>query len=155
LGAAARPLIVCGGGAQDASAEVTELARMLQAPVLAFRRGRGVLDGRDPFSVTFPLGHELWREADVVLAVGTPLFFHVQHWGVDDDLAIIRIDLDPEEPERVRRPAVGIVGDAAPVLRRIIDALPAHNRSRASRREEMTERQGTLRRRLEKLRPQL
>ena len=71
LGAAKRPMIVCGGGAQDASAEVTALSALLQAPVLAYRRGRGVLDSRNPFSVTLPLGHELWGEADAVLAVGT------------------------------------------------------------------------------------
>src|SRR3954469_23533042 len=71
LGAAKRPLIVVGGGAQDASAEVTMLAEMLQAPVLCgFRRGQGVLDARNPLSVTLPLGRELWGEADVVLAVG-------------------------------------------------------------------------------------
>src|SRR5437660_5374303 len=71
LGGAARILIVCGGGAQDASAEVTALSAMLQAPVLGFRRGRGVLDSRDPLSVTFPLGHELWAESDAGPAVGT------------------------------------------------------------------------------------
>src|SRR5215475_3275550 len=39
LGAAKNPMIVCGGGAQGASAEVTALSDMLQAPVLAYRRG--------------------------------------------------------------------------------------------------------------------
>src|SRR5207247_2807438 len=39
LMAAERPLIVVGGGAQDAAAEVTELSRLLQAPVLGYRRG--------------------------------------------------------------------------------------------------------------------
>ena len=73
LAAAKRPLIVAGGGAQDAAAEVAELSRLLQAPVLAYRRGRGVLDSRDPLSVTLPLGRELWGEADVVLGVGTRL----------------------------------------------------------------------------------
>src|SRR5262249_59011156 len=82
LGNATRILIVAGGGAQDAAAEVTELSQVLQAPVLAFRRGRGVLDSRNPFSVTLPLGHELWREAEVVLGIGTRLFFGFQHWGV-------------------------------------------------------------------------
>src|SRR5207249_667347 len=43
LMAAQRPLIIVGGGAQDAAGEVTELSRVLQAPVLAYRRGRGVL----------------------------------------------------------------------------------------------------------------
>ena len=72
---AKRVLIVAGGGAQDASPEVTLLSSMLQAPVLGYRRGRGVLDGRDPFSVTLPLGRELWGEADAVLAVGTRLLY--------------------------------------------------------------------------------
>src|SRR5215467_13312014 len=67
LGAAKRPMIICGGGAQDASAEVTALSAILQAPVLGYRRGRGVLDSRDPLSVTMPLAHDLWRQTDVVL----------------------------------------------------------------------------------------
>src|ERR1019366_5929492 len=46
LGKAKPVLIVAGGGAQDASIEVTQLSDLLQAPVLAYRRGRGVLDGR-------------------------------------------------------------------------------------------------------------
>src|SRR6187431_2353606 len=44
LGKAERVLIVTGGGAQDASLEVTLLSNMLEAPVLGYRRGRGVLD---------------------------------------------------------------------------------------------------------------
>jgi acetolactate synthase-1/2/3 large subunit len=155
LGAAARVLIVAGGGAQDASAEVTELSGMLQAPVMAFRRGRGVLDGRDPFAVTLPLGHELWGEADAVLGIGTKLFYGFHQWGTDDNLAIVRIDADPEEPERVRRPAAALIGDARPILRRLIAALPAHNTARTSRREEMVARQGKMRARLAKLAPQI
>src|SRR6202140_2935183 len=41
LGAAKRPMIICGGGAQDASAEGTALSAILQAPVPGYRRGRG------------------------------------------------------------------------------------------------------------------
>jgi acetolactate synthase I/II/III large subunit len=155
LGAAARPLIICGGGAQGASAEVTALSRMLQAPVLAYRRGRGVLDGRDPFSVTLPLGRDLWGEADVVLAVGTRLFIQLTQWGIDDDLAVIRVDADPEEPERFRKPAVALVGDAAPILRRLLEVLPVHNKKRASRQAELEERQAQWRKRMDKLAPQI
>lgn len=100
LGKAKRVLIVVGGGAQDASLEVTLLSGMLQAPVLAYRRGRGVLDGRDPFSVTLPLGRDLWAEADAVLAVGTRLLNPQRQWGVDRDLQIVRVDADREEPAR-------------------------------------------------------
>ncbi len=150
---AQRVLIVTGGGAQDASAEVTELSRILQAPVFAHRRGRGVLDGRSPFAVTLPLARELWGEADAVVGIGTRLFYGFQQWGVDDKLAIVRVEADPEEPERVRKPAAALIGDAAPVLRKLIDALGSH--ARASRHEEMVERQAKWRARMAKLAPQI
>ena len=155
LGAAKNPMIVCGGGALDASAEITLLSDMLQAPVLAYRRGRGVLDSRNPLSVTMPLGRDLWREADVVLAVGTRLLTQLRQWGVDDDIAIIRVDADPDEPARLHPPAAALIGDAAPILRRIIDLLPAHNAKRPSRHDEMTARQAHWAERLQKLAPQL
>jgi acetolactate synthase I/II/III large subunit len=153
LSDAKRPLIVVGGGAQDTAAEVADLSRLLQAPVLAYRRGRGVLDSRDPLSVTLPLGRELWGEADVVLGIGTRLFYGYTHWGIDAELAVIRIDADPDEPERFARPAVALTGDAKPILRRLIDALPAYHRP--SRRAEMEERQAKMRGRLQKLAPQI
>ena len=155
LGTAARILIVAGGGAQDAAAEVTELCAQLQAPVLAYRRGRGVLDSSNPFSITMPLGHELWREAEVVLGIGTRLFAGFQQWGIDDQLSVIRVDADPEEPERFRRPDVALIGEAKPILRRLIAALARRNRARPSRQEEMLERQSRMAKRLQKLKPQI
>jgi acetolactate synthase-1/2/3 large subunit len=154
LGAAKRPMIICGGGAQGAAAEVTALAALLQAPVLGYRRGRGVLDSRDPLSVTLPLGRELWAEADVALGVGTRMLYQFQQWGIDDDLAVIRIDSDPEEPGRLHRPAVALIGDARPILRRLIDILSAHIAKRPSRRDEMLERHASWHKRLDKLAPQ-
>jgi acetolactate synthase I/II/III large subunit len=155
IGTAKRPLIVCGGGAQDAAAEVALLSATLQAPVLGYRRGRGVLDSRDPLSITLPLGHDLWRETDAVVGIGTRLFSAFTQWGVDDDLAIVRIDADAQEPDRMRKPAAALIGGAKPILRRLLDALPAHNKTRPSRREEMQDRQAKLSRRLQKLKPQL
>ena len=155
LGAAKRPLIICGGGAQDSSEEVTALAAMLQAPVLAFRRGRGVLDGRDPFSVTLPLGRDLWGEADVVLAVGTRLLIQFRQWGMDRDLKIVRIDADPKEHNRLHKPAVALTGDAKPILQSLLAELPAHNSKRASRKAEMQERQAAWRKRFDKIAPQI
>jgi len=155
LGAAKRPLIVTGGGALDASAEVRQLAELLQAPVLSYRRGRGVIDDRNPLSVNLPLGHELWAEADVVLGVGTHLHMPLLQWGTDRDLAIVRIDADPAEPPRIVKPKVALIGPAAPILRRLLDVLPARNVRRSSRTDEMRERQARLRKRLAKLEPQL
>ena len=152
LGASTRPLIVVGGGALHAATEVSELSRLLQAPVLAYRRGRGVLDSRNPLSVTLPLGHELWGEADVVLAVGTRLFSAFTEWGIDPELAIIRIDCDPEEPHRFARPALALVGDAKPILGRLVESLSGQERP--SRQAEFEKRQAAVRARLGKLAPQ-
>ena len=80
---------------------------MLQAPVLGYRRGRGVLDSRDPLSVTLPLGRELWGEADVVLGIGSRMLIQFRQWGMDKDIKVMRIDADAEEPGRLHKPAVG------------------------------------------------
>ncbi len=155
LGMAKRPMIVCGGGAQDAAAEVAQLAAMLQAPVLGYRRGRGVLDSRDPLSVTLPLGHELWKQADAAIGIGTRLLIPMREWGIDDDIKIVRIDSDADETERMHKPAAALIGDARTVLKRLLRILPAHNRKRASRRAEMQERHARTNRRLARLKPQL
>ena len=155
FGAAKRVLIVCGGGAQDAAAEVTEISAMLQAPVLGYRRGRGVLDSRDPLSVTLPLGRDLWGEADVVLAVGTRLHWPITHWGIDRALAVIRIDANRDEHSRLHKPAVALTGDAKPILQHLLAELPRHNGKRASRAAELRERQADARKRMAKLQPQI
>jgi acetolactate synthase-1/2/3 large subunit len=148
LGSAKNPMIVCGGGAQDAAAEIAELSKMLQAPVLGYRRGRGVLDSRDPLSVTLPLGRDLWAEADVVLGVGTRMLMQLRGWGIDKNLKVIRIDSDPDEPSRLQRPATALIGDAQSILRRLLDVLATRNSRRVSRRAEMEERQAAWRKKL-------
>jgi acetolactate synthase-1/2/3 large subunit len=154
LGKAKNVLIVAGGGAQDASPEVTQLSELLQAPVMSYRRGRGVLSDKSPFAVTLPLGRDLWAEADAILAVGTKLE-PMRVWGMDSKLAIVRVDADAEEVARLRKPKVALIGDAAPILRALLAELPRFNIARPARREEMEERQAKLRARLQKLAPQL
>jgi acetolactate synthase-1/2/3 large subunit len=101
-----------------------------------------------------PLGHELWKEADAVLAVGTKLN-PATAWGIDSKLAVVYVDADKDQPARLHRPKVALIGDAAPILRHLIDELEKYNARRAPRRDEMLERQAKLRQRLGKLAPQL
>ena len=155
LGAAKRVLITVGAGAQDAVPEVAALSDMLQAPVMSYRRGRGILDDRNPFSVNLPLGHELWAEADAVLGIGTHMLYTFKHWGMDNKLKVVRVDADRQEPARLHKPAAALIGDAAPILRRLIDALGKSNGKRASRRDEIMERQAKMRARMARLVPQL
>jgi acetolactate synthase-1/2/3 large subunit len=155
LGSARNPMIVCGGGAQGAAEEVTALSAMLQSPVLGYRRGRGVLDSRNPLSVTLPLAHQLWADTDVVLGVGSRMLMQFRQWGVDKDLKIIRVDADPEEPARLHKPAAALIGDAKPILQRLVDLVPRYNIKRAPRAAEMQVHQAAWRGRMSKLAPQI
>jgi acetolactate synthase-1/2/3 large subunit len=137
LGAAKRPMIFVGGGAMNGSSEIRELAEMLQAPVVAYRTGRGVLDSRHYLSLVAPEAHPLWKDADVVLAVGTNLRMPLQQWGVDDDLTVIRIEVDPTAHDRIRAPDIAITARAEDALRPLIDAVARINVARASRADEM------------------
>jgi acetolactate synthase-1/2/3 large subunit len=139
LGGAKRPMIVVGGGAQGAGEWVQQIAEMLDAPVMTGRMGQGVIDGRHRLSVTMPAGYRFWGEADVVLAVGTRLQPQQQNWGLDEELKVIRIDIDSEELDRQRRPEIGIVGDATATLKVLAGKLGPHNGKRNGRADEVAE----------------
>jgi acetolactate synthase I/II/III large subunit len=155
LAGSQRPMIFVGGGALDASNEVRAIAERLQAPVVAYRMGRGILDDRHPLSHTLFAGYQLWPDADVVLAAGTRLNPPLMNWGVDDRLKIVRVDIDPEEVSRVRAPAVSLVGPARPILRRLAAELERVVPPRASRTEEMRVLKASVASQMAKLEPQL
>jgi acetolactate synthase-1/2/3 large subunit len=123
LAKAERPLIIVGGGAQGASKEVRELAERLQAPVTAFRMGLGVADARHPLTVPWYVAHQLWPQADVVLAIGTRMSVPYRGWGTDKKLTIIRIETDNEEMGRIERPTLGLTGDARTNVAALLEVL--------------------------------
>ena len=47
------------------------------------------------------------------------MFLPLSACGTDENLKIIRIDIDPDEFPRMRVPASGLAGDAAVILRRL------------------------------------
>lgn len=158
LARAKRPLIVVGGGAKDSGAEVLALAELLEAPVLSYRAGRDVVPSSHRLAVNFPVGRRLWAEADLVLGIGTRMLIQQQMWGTDRDLAIVRIDIDPDEPARLQRPTAAIIGDAADVLRELLKVLQGRageHGARASREPELVAQRAWLAERLAQLQPQM
>jgi acetolactate synthase-1/2/3 large subunit len=141
IAAARRPMIMCGAGAQHASAEVLELARLLHAPVTAFRSGRGVVAEDDPLGVAAVAARELWDDVDVLIGVGSRLEMPFMRWrdpmrydpGPPSDKTLVRIDIDPREMSRFR-PHVGVVGDSAEVCRALVDRLATRTRRPAADR---------------------
>lgn len=137
LGNAKRPMIFVGGGAQGVSAEVTQLAEMLQAPVVAYRTGQGVLDGRHYLSLHTPPSHEYYKTTDVVLAIGTHMRIPLQRWGTDSNMKVIRIDVDSDAMHRIKQPDLPIVAQAEDALPMLLDAVAKHNIKRDSIEGEM------------------
>ena len=135
LVSAERPLLYVGGGATHAAREVNLLAKMIEAPVASFRAGRGIVDDRDYRAQVFPAGRRLWKSADVVLAVGTRLKYPQLYWGLDEDIRIIRLDIDPREFDRYAQPAVALHGDSKATLRALLSALEAEIRAPPASRE--------------------
>ena len=136
IASAERPVIVAGGGALHAGEALREVAEKLQAPVIAHRMGRGILDDRHPLSVTQPAGARLWKHADVVLAAGTRFKHYRTAWGAAG-LATVRIDIDPAQMHRLGRPDVPILADARLALEALAGALGRFVEKRASRSGEV------------------
>ncbi|MXW99290.1 MAG: TPP-binding protein, partial [Acidimicrobiaceae bacterium] len=155
LGQARRPLIMVGGGAQDASEPVRRLAEMLEAPVFARHMGLGVMDTRHRLHAYLTVGRELWPTSDVVLGIGTRMEFPNVEWGVDPGQTIVQVNIDADELDRHSTGTVGVHGDAAETCRLLIEALGRHNRRRDDRTDEIAELRSQHFERIAYLEPQL
>jgi acetolactate synthase I/II/III large subunit len=112
LAGAKNPMIMVGGGARGAVREVGELARLLQAPVVSFRGGRGVVDDDDPYGFTCAAGFERWAGTDVLVGIGSRLELTWYRWpGRPPGLRLVLIDIDPRQAARLE-PDVAVVADA-------------------------------------------
>src|SRR5262245_47115590 len=130
LAAAKKPMIMCGAGAQHAPREVELLADSLQAPVTAFRSGRGIVPEDHALGVASVAARELWDDVDVLVGVGSRLEMPYMRWG--DSMRyerkpahgpkLIRIDIDPAEMQRLE-PDVGVVADSATACRLLAERL--------------------------------
>jgi acetolactate synthase-1/2/3 large subunit len=133
------PIILVGSGALHASDAVLELAEVLQAPVGAFRGGRGVVSEDHELGVSSVAAHDLWRDSDVLIGIGTRLEMPYMRWSnpmgaVVNPLApphLIRIDIDPLEMTRLV-PHAGIVADSNEGTRALTKELKAHYKPRAT-----------------------
>ena len=155
IAAARTPLIYVGGGAIGAAAAIGELAGMLDAPVVSFRSGRGIVRDDHPLGFTLPAGHRLWPKVDVVIGVGSRMLEPLRHWGADSELKVVRIDIDPEEVARAGEPDVGLVCDAGAALSALIPQVARRLRHRASRRGEYAALKAAVAADIERVQPQM
>jgi acetolactate synthase-1/2/3 large subunit len=130
LAASERPMIMTGSGAQHASREVLALAEMLDAPVFAFRGGRGVVAEDHPLGASSYAARLMFKDCDALIGIGTRLELPYMRWAsmislIDRPASpphLIRIDIDPAEMRRLV-PHAPIVADAAAGTAALVDAV--------------------------------
>ena len=143
LATAKKPLLMCGAGAQHAAHEVRALAEALQAPVTAFRSGRGIVPEDHALGVAGVAARELWDDVDVLVGIGSRLEMPYLRWR--DPMRyerrpagpkLIRIDIAREEMQRLT-PDVAIVADSALACRELAEHLAGRVSPDPHRREEI------------------
>ncbi len=126
--AADRPLIIAGGGAVDAQAELTALAEAVGAPVATTVNGKGTVDEAHPLSVGASVRLRALQKAaadsDALLVVGTELGDSDLWEGQIRGRVVIRCDIDPAQLDKNCPADHALLGDAATTLTALFEALP-------------------------------
>ncbi|WP_297575594.1 biosynthetic-type acetolactate synthase large subunit [uncultured Deefgea sp.] len=138
LSEAKRPFIYVGGGAilGNASAEVTELVRMLNVPCTNTLMGLGAYPGSDPLFVGMLGMHGTYEAnmamhyADTIIAIGARFDDRVisnPAQFLSQNKRIVQIDIDPSSIAKRVKVDVPIVGDVKDVLKDLIAVLKESN----------------------------
>jgi 5-guanidino-2-oxopentanoate decarboxylase len=135
LAVAARPVVIAGGGARAAGAELQRLVETLDCPMFMTTAAKGVLPETHPanFGATLPYrpAQQLIAEADVVLAVGTELaetdLFYSTKLAIGG--LLIRIDVDPVKLADHYAADVCLWADARGALGMLNHSLPGRLQS--------------------------
>jgi len=159
LAEAKRPMIMCGGGAQHASAGVLALAEILDAPVTALRSGRGVVSEDHDLGVSTAAAWELWQDTDLLIGIGSRCELQYLRWTgmmrADDRPAgpkLIRVEIDPKELLRLK-PDVGIVADSADGAQALAEAAAKHFAPTTGARARIADAKATARAKVEAVQP--
>ena len=128
LAGAEQPLLVGGGGAvrSGAGAELLELAGRLHAPIATTYTGKGAVPEEHPLAVGSAWDDAAHRElvagADVLLVAGSWLGYELTPSLRGFGGTLIQIDAAPERIG-VNAPALGLVGDAKPILAALLERI--------------------------------
>src|SRR5256886_15550738 len=129
LAAAARPVVVAGGGVywDDSAESLAAFAERAGAPVFMNGAGRGALPSSHPNAFALARGFAL-GQADLVLVLGTPLDFRLGYGRPPlfaEGAKVVMIDVDPAELARNRPLELGLAGDLDVILRQLSTVVPA------------------------------
>jgi len=157
IAASKTPMIFVGSGAIEAREEILELAEMIDAPVVAFRSGRGIVSNAHELGLTMAAAYRLWPTTDLMIGIGTRLELPtMSRWPYrPEGLKSVRIDIDPVEMRRVP-PDVAVVADAKAATSDLRTAVArAARRKTADRRVAIREATAAAQAEIQKVQPQM
>ena len=157
IAASKTPMIFVGSGAIEAREEILELAEMIDAPVVAFRSGRGIVSNAHELGLTMAAAYRLWPTTDLMIGIGTRLELPtMSRWPYrPEGLKSVRIDIDPVEMRRVP-PDVAVVADAKAATSDLLKALARTDmRKTADRRVAIRETTAAAQAEIQKVQPQM
>ena len=157
IAASKRPMIFVGSGAIHARDEILELAEMIDAPVVAFRSGRGIVSNAHELGLTMAAAYRLWPTTDLMIGIGTRLeLTTMSRWPYQPDgLKSVRIDIDPVEMRR-HTSDVSVISDSRSGTRELLAAArKAGYRKTSGRRAEIREATAAAQQEIQKVQPQM
>ena len=125
LASSHRPLLILGSGVWMSGAvdEARQLVDARNLPVIANGMGRGIVPPGDRHLVTRARS-TAFKEADLVIVVGTPLDFRLGYGSFGDPpVPVLHIVDHPDEASPAATAAVA--GDIATILRHLAEGAPA------------------------------
>jgi acetolactate synthase-1/2/3 large subunit len=152
------PMIFVGSGAIHARDEILELAELIDAPVVAFRSGRGIVSNAHELGLTMAAAYRLWPKTDLMIGIGTRMELPASsfRWPFQPDgLKSIRIDIDPSEMRRLA-PDAAVVADARAGTSDLLAAVrKAGYRKTSGRRTAIREASAAALEQIQKIQPQM
>lgn len=152
------PMIFVGSGAIDAGEEILELAEMLDAPVVAFRSGRGIVSNAHELGLTMASAYKLWPTTDLMIGIGTRMELPASgfRWPYQPPgIKSIRIDIDPVEMRRFT-PDAPVIADAKAGTADLLAAVKKAGFSKSSgRRAAIREAAARSSQEIQKIQPQM
>lgn len=149
------PMIYVGSGAVHANQEIADLAKLIQAPVVSFRGGRGIVGDDTPYGFNCAEGYKYYPEIDLMIGIGTRLELPAFRWqdGIADH-KMIRIDIDPTQVVRLRGD-MGIVADSKLAVGALLDSLKTDYPRANSREDQFLAIKSASRQETSKIQPQM
>src|SRR6516162_8321229 len=157
VAASKRPMIFVGAGAINAREEILELAEMIDAPVVAFRSGRGIVSNAHELGLTMAAAYRLWPTTDLMIGIGTRLELPtMSRWPYrPDGLKSVRIDIDPVEMRRYVSD-VSVISDSKTGTADLLAAVrKAGYRKTSGRRATIREATAAAQQEIQKVQPQM